>query len=809
MTVSRPSIPVRADAAHPIERALAHALDRPDAPAVCTHDRQILTYDQLVRRAAALAEEFEGIVSDGLTVLTVHDEFAAIALLAGALAGRQLALVDPREPAERVRAITATIGYPVVAAVGLAECLVGVAPGLAASVAGTPTDGPLPTRAGMPDYLLTTSGSTSAPKAVVVPPVRWFGDDHDGFSHLRGRRLVVSAVGTYGHLNGLLRSMAIGGCAVLFDSGRGGTGELLDQLAGARVESLSAPPTLVRTLLRLTGGGAAEAPIRHINLRGEHVSKSDLRAAHALAPEAMIGTQYASTEAGHVASWAWWPGDPVPEGTLPVGPPGTHVDVCVRTADGSVIEGQVDEPLEILVSGPAVFSGYLGEEPIDTLLDHDGRQWYRTGDLGRIDRDGQLYIHGRLGRRVKVGGQFVDLDDVADAFEALAGVSQAAVTSFDDDGRTQLVGHLVPFDSVELDTVAARAELARRLPIHVVPAFVRVVTDPPKGRTGKLDQRALQAWRPPVVRHDGDEEARNRAALTSTRIGILASGFLGRSVGVDQDLIDTGMNSLQWLELVERISVEFGVVVDLNELFGAPTPRGIGMRIDRAGASPEVVTLANGSRRPAVLWTMLGLGAQRAVPLARALKDRPLHVAVPQRDAQTGGVPLRGRELVDALGTSTESGLPAEPLVVVGYSAGCRHAQALAARLASTGREVPLLVLVDPLVRRFRWRRPRAWVREMRKQVVALRAWRKRYSDSDSGGEVWELQIAASRRFRPGDFAGEVLLLRTSRQADLPKPSWLTGTVECVVVDDGHFGVVADGERLARLIETRLDGLRS
>lgn len=72
---------------------------------------------------------------------------------------------------------------------------------------------------------------------------------------------------------------------------------------------------------------------------------------------------------------------------------------------------------------------------------------------------------------------------------------------------------------------------------------------------------------------------------------------------------------------------------------------------------------------------------------------------------------------------------------------------------------------------------------------------------------MWELQTAASRRVRPGKYGGDVLLLRIPRQADKPEPGGLTGRLHRVVVDDTHFGIMTDGERVAELIETRLERL--
>jgi len=71
-----------------------------------------------------------------------------------------------------------------------------------------------------------------------------------------------------------------------------------------------------------------------------------------------------------------------------------------------------DEPGEIVVKGPNVFKGYYRDEKKTASVFYDG--YYKTGDLGHIDKDGFLYVHGRVGLQVKmINGEFVDLDELA------------------------------------------------------------------------------------------------------------------------------------------------------------------------------------------------------------------------------------------------------------------------------------------------------------------------------------------------------------------------------------------------------------
>ena len=69
----------------------------------------------------------------------------------------------------------------------------------------------------------------------------------------------------------------------------------------------------------------------------------------------------------------------------------------------------------ILARGDNVFAGYINTDVSSPFVEHDGKTWYKTGDLGYLDKDGFLFITGRLKRFIKVGGEMVSLGSIEDA----------------------------------------------------------------------------------------------------------------------------------------------------------------------------------------------------------------------------------------------------------------------------------------------------------------------------------------------------------------------------------------------------------
>lgn len=110
-----------------------------------------------------------------------------------------------------------------------------------------------------------------------------------------------------------------------------------------------------------------------------------------------------------------------------------------------VVDLETDEPLPpgqmgmLLVSGPNVFPGYLGEEA-SPFVEWEGKRWYRTGDLVELDPDGFIHFRGRLKRFIKAGGEMISLpaleEPLASRFPPDENGPRVAVEGVDQGERT-------------------------------------------------------------------------------------------------------------------------------------------------------------------------------------------------------------------------------------------------------------------------------------------------------------------------------------------------------------------------------------
>jgi acyl-[acyl-carrier-protein]-phospholipid O-acyltransferase/long-chain-fatty-acid--[acyl-carrier-protein] ligase len=145
------------------------------------------------------------------------------------------------------------------------------------------------------------------------------------------------------------------------------------------------------------------------------------------------------------------------------------------------------------VKGANVFQNYLGDPERTAEVLRGG--WYRTGDLGRLDDAGFLYLEGRLSRFSKIGGEMVPHVAVEQAIMKYLSCHDSAdlilaVSAKADSAKGE---QLVVLHCIDLDSDAVRAGLqAAGMPVLWIPKVFKKVPSLPILGTGKLDLRKIR-----------------------------------------------------------------------------------------------------------------------------------------------------------------------------------------------------------------------------------------------------------------------------------------------------------------------------
>jgi acyl-CoA synthetase (AMP-forming)/AMP-acid ligase II len=167
-----------------------------------------------------------------------------------------------------------------------------------------------------------------------------------------------------------------------------------------------------------------------------------------------------------------------------VGYPCPCIDVAIADADPDSGIG------EIVLRGQTVTEGYWGDPADSRGAFQDG--WLRTGDIGRLDDAGRLYLVDRAKDMINRGGENVYSVEVENALAGAPGVNEVAVIAVPDQMMGEKVGCIIVSDG-PVDTAAVLAHAAERIADHKVPQYVQVRSEPlPRNAAGKVLKHTLR-----------------------------------------------------------------------------------------------------------------------------------------------------------------------------------------------------------------------------------------------------------------------------------------------------------------------------
>ncbi len=473
----------------------AQAVLRPDDVAVEFGERTI-TYGALDRRANRLARYLRarGVTRGAAVAMLLPRSIEAYTAILGILkAGAAYVPIDPSYPEERVAWILADSGACAVVTVTAAsvQCA-GFAGPVVCVDAERELIAPKSAVALMQDqqaaepedlcYLIYTSGSTGRPKGVMV--------EHRNAVHLVEAEREIFGVRPEDRVYqgaSLCFDLSVEEIWLAFAAGAtlvGATPDLcragpdlsrrLDELG---ITVLSCVPTLLAMM------DDAELPALRLLIVGGEACPNSLVARWARHGKRMVNT-YGPTETTVIATYA----DVSPESAVTIGRavPGYRVSVL----DDRLQPVAPGEAGEICIAGAGVARGYRGfpEETRACFVEVNGERIYRSGDVGRLDADGNLEFVGRRDGQVKLRGRRIELGEIEAAILRQQSVRAAVCVVRDE----QLVACVVPKNGV-VDEAGLRAHLRTWLPAWMVPAMFESYSELPRLTSGKTDYSTLIA----------------------------------------------------------------------------------------------------------------------------------------------------------------------------------------------------------------------------------------------------------------------------------------------------------------------------
>jgi acyl-CoA synthetase (AMP-forming)/AMP-acid ligase II len=390
-----------------------------------------------------------------------------VAFLGAAWAGRPFAPLSYRLAPERLRALVEAQAP---------ATLIDPAGFLDAVAAAPPAAGRWPEDPDLPALLLHTSGTTGAPKVAILRHghlTSYVLETVEPMTAEPDEATLVS-VPPY-HVAGmvaLLTSLYAGRRIVQLPSFD--PAAWVELVRAEQVTHAMVVPTMLHRILPLLENPPGLPSLRHLSYGGGRMPLPLIGRALELLPGVDFVNAYGLTETSSTIA-VLGPGDHRAGRKLgSVGRPLPGVEIEIR-------DGQV------WVRGPQVSGEYA-----DRAAGGDG--WFATGDAGRLDDDGYLYVEGRLDDVIVRGGENLSPGEIEDALLAHPEIEDVAVFGVPDDQWGEVVAAAVVLRAgAGLTEDDVRAWVAGRLRSSRAPAVVRFLPELPRTDTGKVLRRELRA----------------------------------------------------------------------------------------------------------------------------------------------------------------------------------------------------------------------------------------------------------------------------------------------------------------------------
>lgn len=411
-----------------------------------------------------------------------------------------------------------------------------------------------------------------------------------------------------------------------------------------------------------------------------------------------VAEHYGSSEAGLVAS------NELPPRPFKAGTVGRPWPGAVRIVGDDEDQVPMGKKGEVWVGGPSLISGYLGAADVNRESIVDG--WFKTGDIGSIDEQGFLTLHGRKNDLINRGGEKISPVEIDEALAGHPAVAEAAAFAIPHARLGQDVAAAVVLrPGMTATAVDIRKYLQGHLASFKIPGRIIFGDHLPKGKTGKVLRRQLGASIAeaalPEIATPAEESGKDIDADSALIIQLkeLWERLLQTSaVSLDDDFSDKGGDSLLAMEMLSELESLLGTKIPISILFEARTIRQLAESlsdIDAAQATSLVKLNPNGSQPPFFLFHGDYRGGFYAARLANFLgSDQPLFIIPPHGlgdEAIPGSIKEMAADRLPLILKAQATG----PYRLCGFCNGAIVAFEVARMLLDAGEKVEIVGMID------------------------------------------------------------------------------------------------------------------
>lgn len=241
---------------------------------------------------------------------------------------------------------------------------------------------------------------------------------------------------------------------------------------------------------------------------------------------------------------------------ITIGVPNSNVKAYIVDKDNKPLPD--GESGELVIAGLGVGRGYvnLPEKTAAVFIELNGERAYKTGDLAKINEDGEIEFFGRIDNQIKLRGLRIELGEIEEVINSLDGVLTSVTVPVD---NKYLCCYFTADRKIGPDEIIAYA--SKSLAHYMVPEVFIQLEKMPMTQNGKIDKKALPK---PVVQPENLKEPKTQ--MQKKIFDIVAKVVGNDFFGIDTELYRAGLSSVSAMKLCIVLSDEFGVTIKTGDI---------------------------------------------------------------------------------------------------------------------------------------------------------------------------------------------------------------------------------------------------
>jgi amino acid adenylation domain-containing protein len=267
--------------------------------------------------------------------------------------------------------------------------------------------------------------------------------------------------------------------------------------------------------------------------------------------------------------------------SVPVGTPANNVQIYIL--DRSLKPVAKNVLGEIYISGDGLARGYLNRPELtaEKFVENPfltGERMYKTGDLARWLSDGNVEYVGRVDHQVKIRGHRIEQGEIEDHLLKHVNINESLVVErFDAQGDSYLCAYLVADKELAIEVL--RNHLSQSLPEYMIPTSFVQLKEMPLTPNGKIDRKALPE--PDGKLFTETEYVAPGSVVEEKVVQIWQEVLKVEGIGIKHGFFELGGHSLKAIKMMSRINEEFGIAINLGDIFQNPTVYGMSQLIEK------------------------------------------------------------------------------------------------------------------------------------------------------------------------------------------------------------------------------------